>query len=146
MQRGCIRCGIWNWKRRPLAATRGHLPKAATCGHLRPFDRSGHLRSLAATCPLRSLAVTGQVWSVTCSSGHLRPLAASRVAASGCKWPRTTKYIVPDHVPSGRWPLEFVVTEKVGDFPGKVMENVGHFPRGRTAKGFYGKRILWQSS
>ena len=39
------------------------------------------------------------------------------------------KYIVPDHVPSGRWPLEFVVTEKVGDFPGKVMENVGHFPR-----------------
>ena len=39
------------------------------------------------------------------------------------------KYIVPGHVPSGRWPLAFVVTEKVGDFPGTVMENVGHFPR-----------------
>ena len=102
----CLTCPL-----RPLAVTCGHLPSAATCGHLRPLALCGHLRSLT---------VTGQVWSVTCSSGHLRPL---------CKWPRITKYIAPDHVPSGRWPLEFVVTEKVGDFPGKVMENVGHFPR-----------------
>ena len=112
-------------RKRPLAATCGHLTEAATCGHLRPLALCGHLRSLAATCGHWAGLV-----------GHLlqRPLAASRVAASGCKWPRITKYIVPDHVPSGRWPLEFVVTEKVGDFPGKVMENVGHFPRGRTAK------------
>ena len=74
-QRGCIRCGIWNWKRRPLAATRRHLPKAATCGHLRPFDRSGHLRSLAATCPLRPLAVTCGHLPSAATCGHLRPLA-----------------------------------------------------------------------
>ena len=109
LQRGCIRCGIWNWKRRPLAATRGHLPKAATCGHLRPFDRSGHLRSLAATCPLRprSLAATcplrplavtcGHLPSATCGHwaglvGHLlqRPLAATCGQSSGCKWLQVT--------------------------------------------------------
>ena len=72
---------------RPLAATcsGGHLrPLAATCsdGHLRPLAATcsgGHLQPLAATCSgghLRPLAATG---------GHWRPLATSRVAASGCQ-------------------------------------------------------------
>ena len=68
LRSGAIGTGICNpmpsSPLRPLAL-------AAHCGNLRP---------LAATCsssPLRPLAAT---------CGHLRPLAATRVAASGCKW------------------------------------------------------------
>ena len=81
---------------RPLAATREKRPLAATCGHSsgcewlqvaafyeietpRPRVEGGHLRSVAATRQsghLRPLAATREK----------RPLAATRVAASGCKW------------------------------------------------------------
>ena len=51
--------------------------QAATCGHLRPLEwlplRRECWRPLAATC------------------GHLWPLAATRVAASGCKWLPVTR-------------------------------------------------------
>ena len=49
------------------------------------FGKIGHLRPLAVTCPLRSLAVTCGHWVGLV--GHLlqRPLAPTRVAASGCK-------------------------------------------------------------
>ena len=54
----------------PCTCSRDPLQPAATCGHLRPLAATcGHLRPLAATC------------------GHLqplRPLATTRVAASGC--------------------------------------------------------------
>ena len=38
------------------------------------------------------------------------------------------KYIVPDHVPSGRWPLEFVVTEKLEIFQARPwkMSDIFH--------------------
>ena len=90
--------------KRMLAATCGHssgckwlqvaagdkkmLPLAATCGHSSGCKRlqvaAGDKRMLAATCGhLRPL--------VRYAGGHLRPrhlrpLAATRVAASGCKW------------------------------------------------------------
>ena len=85
------------------AATCGHLPGAAACGRLRPFEplaptclqsAGSHLRPLAATRGhLRALAATylELAGAATCGhflrtvwSGHLRPLPASRVAASGC--------------------------------------------------------------
>ena len=75
---------------RPLAATREKRPLAATRVGLqvaafyeietpRPRVEGGHLRSVAATRQsghLRPLAATREK----------RPLAATRVAASGCKW------------------------------------------------------------
>ena len=49
-------------------------------------------RSLAVTCPRRSLAVTCGHSSgcrlCAATIGHLRSLAVTRVAASGCKWLR----------------------------------------------------------
>ena len=70
--------------------------QAATCGHLQPLAATcGHLpqQPLAATCGhsigCKWLQVT-LLWKfqilpvATCPSGHLRPLAATRVAASGC--------------------------------------------------------------
>ena len=54
----------------PSTCCRDPLRPAATCGHLRPLAPTapcGHLRPLAPT-------------------DHLRPHAATRVAASGCKW------------------------------------------------------------
>ena len=132
-QRGCIRCGIWNWKRRPLAGPLArHLPKAATCGHLaaiwpkRPLAVTcGHLPSAATCGHLRPLALCGHLRvtfghlpsAVTCGHwaglvGHLlqRPLAASRVS-SGCKWLQVTANneihcpLTTCHLADGLWSL-----------------------------------------
>ena len=75
---------------RPLAATRWERPLAATCGHSLGVASCGHLRPLtgAATCGHSLGAATCGHLRPLAWSGHLQPLAATRVAASGCEWLR----------------------------------------------------------
>ena len=121
---------------RPLAATCPLRPLAVTCGHLRPLALCGHLRSLT---------VTGQVWSVTCSSGHLRPLVALQVTANNeihCPWPRAIWQMAFGVCSYGKsWRFSRQGHGKCRGFSTLLL-----IPLVRTAKGFYGKRILWHSS
>ena len=78
MQRGCFEGQSWfgrkrplaatrlNCLERPLAATRFEFSRAATCSHLLGIGSNGHSPPLTVT------------------GSHLRPLAATRAAASGC--------------------------------------------------------------
>ena len=140
---------------RPLAATCQKRPLAATCQKRPLAVTCGHLRSLAATCPLRSLAVTNGHWAGLV--GHLlqRPLAATCGHSSSCKSLQVTANN-EIHCPWPRaiWQMAFGVCSygkswrfsRQGNGKRRTFSTLLLIPLGRTAKGFYGKRILWHSS
>ena len=106
---GHLRPLSWNFLEWPLATTCLHFVRAATCGHLlgtglgghlrwkfgsghlRPHGTgwSGHLRPLAATrLELAGAAICGHLRPFAATCSHLRPLELLQAAASGCEWLR----------------------------------------------------------